>query len=1135
MNEFDININEENNIILMPNEEDNPLIEKNSSSDIEQLEQNDIKIKLIELTVEYTNVSEILSKYKTNNIVQDKDNFDLIKFSIKVEAVFNYKWDVYHKPSEIKQNLENIISELEQNQIHPQNNIQTMLEQITNWNDSGIIKLHENDIKNYYSILFNNSQIYNTLSFKEFFNISSTSFNQDNEGNKPFEGYVYKKADPHCLRKAFSIVCCCIEYFAFAQYNLRWLVVTDDYIFYLNKSNSKKGKNLYFFDNDTDININRTEIDVTNSSRSLKLKFKTIFESNLWYNEIKTRFDKKKARIAKNPYQAYTDMKKGNNAHWFIDGEKYFADLAEKLMKAEESIFITDWWLSPEVFLIRPVPINSYITLSKFNSNIKENPPYSRLMDILYQCAIRGVKIYIQVYAENSFVMTLNSVHTQNTLTQLHPNIRVIRHPLNKLAFLYSHHEKLVIIDQRIGYVGGIDLCWGRYDTNAHPIFEPENKSNDIQYFFPGIDYSNTRIRDFNKVYDYLKESAIRGEEARMPWHDIHCRIIGPAVIDIARHFVERWNFSNFGKGEGITEMKQSSSSSIDFPNKQQGFLMGIINNLYPKDKKNGDKTELLIQNEEKNELINMKENLIENDNNQDNEGENIIITNSNPSNGQNGLRGKRKIFKKNLISNDDDDDEDDEELTEKEKKLREAKKNFYRHKKRLNNNSYYIKNNKEIINEKNKRNIDKNETIEEEIEINTDSNLINENNNNNNNNQKEKPVYYNKLVNYASKSKYFGKLIGRENDQEEKLENKITCVNFFKIGIKSEVQVLRSASEWSVGIKKKENSIYQAYIKLIRESQHYIYIENQFFVSKPFDEDDRQNCNRKNRLSNKVENTIAYEIRKRIIKAYEERKKFRVMILIPLIPGFPGDPEKEGTIQIIMDYTFKAICRNYGTSIIEKLKEKMGDEWKKYIGFYSLRGHALANGKPITEIIYIHSKLMIVDDKKVIIGSANINDRSMLGKRDSEFCVLIHEKEKKDSIMNGQEIKVANFAHSLRTNLMAEHMGLDPKDKFLVDPLSDELWDKINNTAKNNTEIFRKLFYCYPDDNMKTFEEARKAIRLDKLENKELEDLKELYQKEKNNIKGHIVEFPLHYFEDEVLGIPFFSLENFAPEECYI
>jgi phospholipase D1/2 len=38
----------------------------------------------------------------------------------------------------------------------------------------------------------------------------------------------------------------------------------------------------------------------------------------------------------------------------------------------------------------------------------------------------------------------------------------------------------------------------------------------------------------------------------------------------------------------------------------------------------------------------------------------------------------------------------------------------------------------------------------------------------------------------------------------------------------------------------------------------------------------------------------------------------------------------------------------------------------------------------PVTEILYIHSKLMIVDDKKMIIGSANINDRSLLGDRDS-------------------------------------------------------------------------------------------------------------------------------------------------------
>lgn len=37
-----------------------------------------------------------------------------------------------------------------------------------------------------------------------------------------------------------------------------------------------------------------------------------------------------------------------------------------------------------------------------------------------------------------------------------------------------------------------------------------------------------------------------------------------------------------------------------------------------------------------------------------------------------------------------------------------------------------------------------------------------------------------------------------------------------------------------------------------------------------------------------------------------------------------------------------------------------------------------------------MHSKLMIVDDNLVICGSANINDRSMLGKRDSEVAVII-------------------------------------------------------------------------------------------------------------------------------------------------
>lgn len=76
--------------------------------------------------------------------------------------------------------------------------------------------------------------------------------------------------------------------------------------------------------------------------------------------------------------------------------------------------------------------------------------------------------------------------------------------------------------------------------------------------------------------------------------------------------------------------------------------------------------------------------------------------------------------------------------------------------------------------------------------------------------------------------------------------------------------------------------------------------------------------------------------------------------------------------------------------AIINRLKEAGVDDPFEYISFYGLRNHSSLNGEPITELVYVHSKLMIVDDKIAICGSANINDRSMIGKRDSEIAVLI-------------------------------------------------------------------------------------------------------------------------------------------------
>lgn len=61
--------------------------------------------------------------------------------------------------------------------------------------------------------------------------------------------------------------------------------------------------------------------------------------------------------------------------------------------------------------------------------------------------------------------------------------------------------------------------------------------------------------------------------------------------------------------------------------------------------------------------------------------------------------------------------------------------------------------------------------------------------------------------------------------------------------------------------------------------------------------------------------------------------------------------------------------------AIIYELEQEFPEEiiWN-YISFNALRNWSASGDKVITEQVYVHSKLMIVDDEWVICGSANIN-----------------------------------------------------------------------------------------------------------------------------------------------------------------
>jgi phospholipase D1/2 len=240
------------------------------------------------------------------------------------------------------------------------------------------------------------------------------------------------------------------------------------------------------------------------------------------------------------------------------------------------------------------------------------------------------------------------------------------------------------------------------------------------------------------------------------------------------------------------------------------------------------------------------------------------------------------------------------------------------------------------------------------------------------------------------------------------------------------EVQILRSACAWSLGTQNRvEHSIMNAYVQMIATSEHFVYIENQFYVSSS------------EVLGTKIENKISDALVDRIKRAHANDEDWRACIILPLMPGYQNtvDEQDGSSVRLIMTCQYHSICRGE-TSIFGRLRAA-GIEPEDYIQFYALRswGEIGANKMIVTEQLYIHAKIMVVDDRVAIIGSANINERSMLGSRDSEIAAIVRDTEVLDSYMAGQPYKVGKFPHTLRMRLMREHLGVD------VDHISEEEW----------------------------------------------------------------------------------------------
>jgi phospholipase D1/2 len=119
-----------------------------------------------------------------------------------------------------------------------------------------------------------------------------------------------------------------------------------------------------------------------------------------------------------NRFGSFSPIRKGQ-AKWYTDGEHYYDDVCKAIWSARNTVYITDWWLSPELYLLRPVNMDE--------STLKNRE--TRLDLVLKSVADRGVAVMIIQYLEPTLALNNDSLYTKETLEKMSPNIKVQRHP----------------------------------------------------------------------------------------------------------------------------------------------------------------------------------------------------------------------------------------------------------------------------------------------------------------------------------------------------------------------------------------------------------------------------------------------------------------------------------------------------------------------------------------------------------------------------------------------------------------------------------------------------------------------------------------------------------------------------------
>jgi len=597
--------------------------------------------------------------------------------------------------------------------------------------------------------------------------------------------------------------------------------------------------------------------------------------------------------------------------------------------------------------------------------------------------------------------LTCNSQHTKHALQALcpkgspgHGNIMVMRHPDHNvlenaadMTFYWAHHEKFIVIDYNTAFIGGLDLCFGRWDNHQHQLADvhPAGVANEM---WPGQDFNNNRVMDFQKVDDWKSNELSKAEYGRMPWHDVSMGVVGDCVVDIAEHFVLRWNFVKRDKYKRDGRYDWLTMEGREGPDED---LIGVQRPKHPV----GD----------------------------------YIHHPLTPLSGKT-LGSEQGTVHAQIVRSSADWSSGI--LTE------HSIQNAYCDLIRSAEHFVYIENQFFITATGDEQSPIKNQIGAAIVEA---------------------------VVRAGKENRKFRMIVV------------IPAVPGFAGDLRDDAAMgTRAIMDYQYkSICRGEHSIYeQIKAQGVDPTQHIF-----FFNLRSYD---RLNVTPAVKKQEEISGVKMQDVQhaeaeelmghqgsgghsdKDNAKIKEDKQNFEAAAGQA---GTDRDPESEDSVA-------KFAMHNTPTLTEEGWEGTMSDEADNWI----------------QEELYIHDKVLIVDDKTVICGSSNLNDRSQLGLHDSELAIVMTDTKTLPSKMAGEPYEARYHAATLRRYLWREHLGLlppqdldasddpnaqppdvpnDPQEndtyEFVADPLDDELWEMWTSRATRNTEVFRQLFHADPDD----------------------------------------------------------------------